>query len=185
MTCSNLAESSKPSFPLGFFLPTTGSTPFEWVYVPCAPCETVSPRFVTLASNTGSTARVLAKVLTFPDVATIEDTEMPQWSELENPPSRSVRTLAKTVRHILAASNVRPDRMVPSADGEISDYFFADSESHRRFATITCGEKETLVLLIADRDQGFSDAFEFTVQPESMKAALDTLTNFIESCPAL
>jgi hypothetical protein len=75
--------------------------------------------------------------------------------------------------------------MAPSADGEISYYFFADSESHRRFATITCGEKETLVLLIADRDQGFSDAFEFTVQPESMKAALDTLTNFIESCPAL
>lgn len=177
----SFAESSKPNFPPNSFLPTAGSASFVWVNAPCTPCETVSPRYVALESNTA----ILAKILPFPDIPTIEDTAMPEWSELENPPSEDVRVLARTVRRILATENVRPpDRIVPSADGEISYYFFT-GESHRRFASITCAEGETLVLLMADRDQDFSDALEFTVQSESMKVAIDTLTNFIEPCRAL
>ena len=184
----NLAESSKPNFPPDSFLPTAGSTSFVWMNLPCTPCETLSPRYLALESNIGSTTPILAKVLPFPDIPTIEDTAMPEWSELENPPSESVRTLAKTVGRIFAGGNLNPSRIVPSADGEITYYFFVEDDpegSPIKFASVTSTEGGELVLLMVDKARGITDATEFSTEPDSMRSVLDQLAEFIGQCPAL
>jgi len=135
-------------------------------------------------------AAASASILGFLDNVAEKELPMPDWSHLESPPSQAVRAFATTIKHLLAAKNLYPDRIVPSADGEISYYFFVEEDDsqcshHRRFASITCAEDDTLVLLVADRSQDFSEATEFSMQPESMDAALDTLTKFIEPCRAL
>ena len=166
MKVFNLAESSKPNFPPDSFLPTAGSTSFVWMNLPCTPCETLSPRYLALESNIGSTTPILAKVLPFPDIPTIEDTAMPEWSELENPPSEDVRVLARTVRRILATED----------DPEGSPI---------KFASVTSTEGGELVLLMVDKARGITDATEFSTEPDSMRSVLDQLAEFIGQCPAL
>ena len=159
----NLAESSKPNFPPDSFLPTAGSTSFVWMNLPCTPCETLSPRYLALESNIGSTTPILAKVLPFPD-------------------------LAKTVGRIFAGENLNPSRIVPSADGEITYYFFVEDDpegSPIKFASVTSTEGGELVLLMVDKARGITDATEFSTEPDSMRSVLDQLAEFIGQCPAL
>jgi hypothetical protein len=111
-----------------------------------------------------------------------------EWADLERPPSATVRHLAEQVLRQLADTSLKPDRIVPSEDGEISFYFFVERDSRNspiRFASITSTEEGELVLLRVDKARGTTDAIGFTAEGESMRQALDTLAEFIGPCPVL
>jgi hypothetical protein len=112
---------------------------------------------------------------------------LPEWADLETRPSPSVRRLADEVRTYLSEACLRPDRIVPSADGEISYYFFVEEDadgSPVKYASVTCTNDDELVLLLVDKPQGMTDAIEFSTEPSSMRDALVKLAEFVAPCAA-
>lgn len=113
--------------------------------------------------------------------------DLPEWADLDHPLTSIVRDLASQVGRFLAEMNLSPDRIVPSADGDIAFYFFgADSPpTPLKFASITCTEEGELVLLKADRSQRFSKAVQISTDKASVQSAIQQIEEFIETCPAL
>ncbi len=111
---------------------------------------------------------------------------LPEWTNLPKSPSARVRQLAIDLHVYLSEGCLKPNRVVPSADGEIAYYFFVKDDadgSPLRFASITCAEGGELVLLMVDKEQGITDAVEFSIESSSVEDTIKKLAEFIGPCP--
>lgn len=103
-------------------------------------------------------------------------------SQPSSPPNQAAAQNARLVLEHAVRQSRRPDRIVPSAAGGISFYWFgADVRpggAHRRYAWFECDNDGDMGVLCCDRDAGVSHNQDVT--SADVERALRTIGEFVD-----